>query len=260
MANPDKYFSNPPGMNTGAYGDKILDEEFFWAAAELFCTTGESRYYGVVESELGNISFRVTESWRNYVDNLGYYSLYLSDRLNEEDRQSLEKGIINLADELLATAQTNPYGIPVSRFEWGSNSDVLNTTIVLIIAHDITGDLKFLDSAAMFTDYIFGRNAAGYSFVSGYGTNYSRNFHHRLLWADEYDEIFPGYVAGGPNGHMQDKGELERAGASYPGTHPAKAYIDHTSSYASNEVCINWNAPLVLVLAYLSQQIYPGDG
>jgi hypothetical protein len=41
---------------------------------------------------------------------------------------------------------------------------------------------------------------------------------------------------------------------AYPDTHPARSYIDHTSSYASNEVCINWNAPLVLVLAYLDQQ------
>ncbi len=252
IANPDRYFSNPPGMNTGAYGDRILDEEFFWAAAELFCTTGESEYYDAVKPDFGNIQFRITECWRNYVDNLGYYSLYLSDRIVGEDRQILEEGILKLAEELLATAQANPYGIPVSRFEWGSNSDVLNTTIIQIIAHHITEDQKYLDAAAMFTDYIFGRNATGYSFVSGYGTQYSRNFHHRLLWADDNDEIFPGYVAGGPNGHMQDRGEVEKAGVAYPDTHPARSYIDHTASYASNEVAINWNAPLVLVLAYLN--------
>ena len=254
MENPGQYFSNPPGMNTGAYGDRILDEEFFWAAAELFCTTGESEYYDAVKPDLGNISFRITESWRNFVDNLGYFSLYLSERLDGEDRQLLEEGILKLADGLLATAQANPYGIPVSRFEWGSNSDVLNTTIIQIIAHHITGDQKYLDATAMFIDYIFGRNATGYSFVSGYGTNYSRNFHHRLLWADDNVETFPGYVAGGPNGHMQDRGEVERAGVAYSDNHPAKSYIDHTASYASNEICINWNAPLVLVLAYLNQQ------
>jgi endoglucanase len=257
MENPEKYFSNPPGMNTGAYGDRILDEEIFWAAAELFCTTGDGEYYDAVKTELGNIRFRITESWRNYVDNLGYYSLYLSESLDEEDRQLLKEGIIKLADELLVTAQENPYGIPVSRFEWGSNSDVLNTAIIQIIAHHITGDQKYLDVTAMFTDYIFGRNATGYSFVSGYGTNYSRNFHHRLLWADDNEETFPGYVAGGPNGHMQDKGEVDKAGVAYPDTHPARAYIDHTASYASNEVCINWNAPLVFVLAYLNQQQNP---
>jgi len=254
ITNPDKYFSNPPGMNTGAYGDKILDEEFFWAAAELFCTTGESKYYDVVKPVLGNIQFRITESWRNYVDNLGYYSLYLNENLAEEDRKLLEEGIVKLADELLATALNNPYGTPVSRFEWGSNSDVLNTTVIQAIAHHITGDEKYLDATAMFTDYIFGRNATGYSFVSGYGTKFSQNFHHRLLWADDIDEALPGYVAGGPNGHMQDRGSMKKSGVEYPDTIPARAYIDHVASYASNEVCINWNSPLVLVLAYLNQQ------
>lgn len=254
IKNPDTYFSNPPGVNTGGYGDRELDEEFFWAAAELFCTTGENKYYETIKPELGNIRFRITESWRNYVDNIGYYSLYLSERLDADDRQLLEKGMIRLADEQLAGAQANPYGISISHFEWGSNSDVLNTAMIQVMAHHITGDRKYLDAAAMFTDYIFGRNATGYSFVSGYGTKYSRNFHHRLLWADDNDDPFPGYVAGGPNGFMQDKGSVESAGAAYPDTHPAKAYIDHTASYASNEICINWNAPLVMVLGYLNRQ------
>ncbi len=256
MDNPGKYFDNPPGIFTGSYGDRVLDEEFFWAAAELYCTTGDNEYYDSIKPGLGNIRFRITESWRNYVDNLGYYSLCLSEFLDEDDRQLLEEGIIRLADELLSAAQANPYGIPVSRFEWGSNSDVLNTAIVQAIAHHITGDQKYLDAAAMFTDYIFGRNATGYSFVSGYGTKFPRNFHHRLLWADDIDEPLPGFIAGGPNGHMQDKGGLERAGVAYPDTHPARAYIDDTGSYASNEVCINWNAPLVFVLEYLNQQFY----
>jgi endoglucanase len=30
---------------------------------------------------------------------------------------------------------------------------------------------------------------------------------------------------------------------------PAKAYIDDQEAYAANEVAINWNAPLVFLLA-----------
>lgn len=255
LENPQKYFRNPSGVGTGGYGDRIMDEEFFWAAAELYCTTGDSKYLDAIKPDLGNIQFRLTESWRNYVDNIGYYSLYMSDLLGEEERKTLEGGIIRLADELLGTALENPYGIPVSHFEWGSNSDVLNTAIVEIFAHQITGDQKYVDAAAMFTDYIFGRNATEYSFVSGYGTRFSSNFHHRLLMADDNEETFPGYVAGGPNGDMQDRGDLADAGVSYPDSLEAKAYIDHIASYASNEICINWNAPLVLVLAYLDHQV-----
>ncbi|MFC2080481.1 glycoside hydrolase family 9 protein [Bacteroidota bacterium] len=96
------------------------------------------------------------------------------------------------------------------------------------------------------------KNATGYSFVSGFGDKTSRNFHHRLLMADDNDETFPGYIAGGPNFQMQDAGSLKKHGAAYPDTIAAKAYIDHKGSYASNEVCINWNAPLVYVTAYLN--------
>jgi endoglucanase len=254
-ANPDKYFFNPPDVSTGMYGDRVLDEEFFWAAAELYCTTGETKYYEVVKPVLGNIRFRITESWRNYVDNLGYYSLCLSERLDTADRKELEGGIIRLADALLDSARIYPYGIPVSHFEWGSNSDVLNTAIVEAIAHHITGDQRYLDATAMFTDYIFGRNATGYSFVSGYGARYPKHFHHRLLWADSIAEPFPGFIAGGANGFMQDRWGIQAAGAAYPDTLPARAYLDHEASFASNEVCINWNAPLVFVLEYLNKKI-----
>lgn len=34
-----------------------------------------------------------------------------------------------------------------------------------------------------------------------------------------------------------------------PNGPPAKMYLDEMASYASNEVAINWNAPLVFVLA-----------
>ena len=253
IANPERYFArNPKGVGTGPYNDVILDEEFFWAAAELFCTTGEEIYYKAINSKIGDIQFRLEESWRNYVDNLGYYSLYLSDRLSAEDRKQLEEGIVRLADSLLEKAKNNPYGIPVERFVWGSNSDVLNTAIIQIFAHKVSGDKKYLEAAAMFSDYIFGRNATGYSYVSGTGSKFSKNFHHRLLMADDNEETFKGFIAGGPNYQMQDRESLIKFyDADYPDTIPAKAYIDHEGSYASNEVCINWNAPLVFVLAYL---------
>lgn len=250
---PDRLFRrNPPDIGTGAYNDTILDEEFFWAAAELFATTGEEEFFEPISGKLGDITFRLEESWRNYVDNLGYYSLYVSDRLDEAQRSSLESGILDLADDLIARAADNPYGIPIERFVWGSNSDVLNTAIILLYAHHISGEEKYLNSASVFTDYIFGRNATGYCFVSGFGSKPSSNFHHRLLMADDNEESFPGFIAGGPNFQVQDAYNLKQQGVEYPSLLPAKAYIDHEGSYASNEVCINWNAPLVFVLGYLA--------
>ena len=60
--------------------------------------------------------------------------------------------------------------------------------------------------------------------------------------ADGIAAPVPGLLAGGPNPGMQDK-------VPYPFTDPETAYIDDEKAYASNEIAINWNAPLVYVSA-----------
>ncbi|MFC2080482.1 glycoside hydrolase family 9 protein, partial [Bacteroidota bacterium] len=155
--NPEEYFTNPPDVGTGPYNDKIVDEEFFWAAAELWCSTKEESYYEIIKPDLGKITFRLEESWRNYLDNIGYYSLIASNTLNEQDRTLLEKGLIHLADSLQETAINNAYDIPVARFVWGSNSDILNNAIIQLMAHYVSGKQKYLDAASMFTNYVFGK-------------------------------------------------------------------------------------------------------
>ncbi len=62
--------------------------------------------------------------------------------------------------------------------------------------------------------------------------------HHRPSEADGIVEPVPGLLAGGPNPSMQDK-------CQYPSALPDEAYVDDVCSYASNEIAINWNAPLV---------------
>jgi endoglucanase len=87
-------------------------------------------------------------------------------------------------------------------------------------------------------DYILGRNATGYCFVTGMGTLSTLHPHHRPSVADGIEEPVPGLLAGGPNPGMQDK-------CHYDFTEPETAYADIDCAYASNEIAINWNAPLV---------------
>ena len=65
--------------------------------------------------------------------------------------------------------------------------------------------------------------------------------HHRPSIADKIEEPVPGLLSGGPNPGMQDK-------CSYPFRDPETAYVDDYCSYASNEIAINWNAPLVYLV------------
>jgi endoglucanase len=72
--------------------------------------------------------------------------------------------------------------------------------------------------------------------------------HHRPSGADDIDEPVPGFILGGPNKDKQDSQHVE-----YTSDYPAKSFIDFQDSFASNEVCLNWNAPAVFVLGYLEQ-------
>lgn len=133
-------------------------------------------------------------------------------------------------------------------FVWGSNSVGLNQAMMLIQAYRLNGNRDYLNAAQYLLDYVLGRNAVGMSFVTGFGENPTMHPHHRPSQADGIDNPVPGFLAGGPQPDQQDKNDCPVA---YPSSLPAKSYLDHDCSYASNEIAINWNAPLVYVSAAL---------
>lgn len=156
----------------------------------------------------------------------------------------LRASVVSAADGYLTTLSTQGYPapIPASAYVWGSNSQVANNGLVLGVAYDLTRRPRYRDGAVETMDYLLGRNTLGTSYVTGYGTRYSHNQHHRF-WAHEYDASLPnppaGSLAGGPNSALQDPVAEERL----PGCRPAACYVDDIGSYSTNEVAINWNAP-----------------
>ncbi len=231
IEHPDSAFKNPADVVTGVYGDRNLRDERFWAAAELFITTGDSVFYREIKDALP--SFDVP-SWQN-VAMLGCYSLALvkGDSLSE-------KIVINTAEALLRRTETSPYRTSIgSEFYWGSNGVAANQGMVMLIAYLLSGDVSYLEGAIHSCDYLFGRNAVGYSFVTGFGTRTPQNPHHRPSTADGITEPVPGFLVGGPNAQsLIDEG----CGVELPEA-KAKAWIDRSCSYTTNEVAINWNAP-----------------
>ena len=77
------------------------------------------------------------------------------------------------------------------------------------------------------------------------GENPFRHPHHRPSAADNNPEPWPGLLSGGPNRGRQDDA-MRKFPADLP---PAKIYLDDQEAYSANEVAINWNAPLVFLLA-----------
>jgi len=237
-----------PDIRTGGYGDNDLADEFSWAAIELTLATGNASYMEGIKFSDQSIQ---VPSW-NQVRWLGYYALLNHPKqLGSMDRspiESLKERVIKSANQLANTREQNAYqtlmGASKRDFVWGSNAVAANQGILMLQAFRMTKDKKYFEAALSNLDYILGRNATGYSFVTGFGDKTPMHIHHRPSEGDGIVDPVPGLLAGGPNPGMQDK-------CKYSSSVADEAYVDDVCSYASNEVAINWNAPLV----YLSGAI-----
>jgi endoglucanase len=246
-AHPNVAFKNPKDVVTGEYGDAQLADEFAWAAAELFIATGQSDY---AQAFMRRDAVFSTPAWDN-VAALGWMSLahHRAHLKPGIDRALVERRIDALASQLAATAKGG-YQVPLASNDivWGSNAVILNQGMMLLQAYRINGTPAYLQAAQSSLDYVLGRNATGYTFVTGFGARPVMHPHHRPSMADGVAAPVPGWLAGGPNPGQQDARDCP----PYPSKLPALSYLDHACSYAANEVAINWNAPLVYVTAALS--------
>ncbi len=231
-----------PKVTTGGYGDRNFSDEWFWSAAELYSSTGDKEYLTALSKDLQDSM--VLPSWGN-VKMLGFYTLIRPNTRHamvQADVYKIKGRLLQFADHYLENIQQNAFQTVMGQskrdFNWGSNANAANQGIVLINAWLITKDRKYADAALTNLDYLLGRNATGYCFVTGMGTRSTMHPHHRPSVADGIEAPVPGLLAGGPNPGRQDK-------CPYDFTEPETAYADTDCAYASNEIAINWNAPLV---------------
>jgi endoglucanase len=229
---------------TGQYSDTLITDDLFWAQAEMALTEG--RPGDLPLSHISGIA-AVTPWWQEN-QMLGIISLALSDKENFKDHSKAAADVlITFADELVAKSETSPYRVSLDFFVWGSNADVANQALVKLIAFKKTGDKKYMMSIQGDVDWLLGRNPTGYCFVTGFGTLSPMNIHHRPSGADGVPEPVPGFLVGGPNTSvMNDCDPLVKRSKF-----PAASYIDSECSYSTNEICINWNAPLFFVMGWL---------
>lgn len=231
---------------SGPYEDSDPSDEFFWASTELWLATSKPQYRTQVSKAFDTIPAMVAPSWQR-LQNLAFYSLALTaekDSLGIRSRSRID----SIAGVIRAQIAENPYRAPATGFMWGSNDPILAKAVPLALAKRFN---PASDASGLvdIVDYVLGRNATGYSFVTGTGEGSSRNPHSRLMVSDKVDDPMPGFVVGGPNWGREDSKAKVAWGVDYPYKVPARAYLDKHESYASNEIAINWNAVWVAALA-----------
>lgn len=249
----NKKFS--PAIQTGGYGDNHTEDEFFWAATELYLTTSETSYLEQAKQFVPD-EFSIP-SWGN-VAGLGIFQWVNQELLGTPDagklpmkeiKESLKKKCDEDIQELATSSFHSIFGNSAQDFHWGSNAEsCLGRGIAQMYEYALTKDSKYRQAALSTLDYFFGRNATGYCYLTGFGTQRVMNIHHRISAADNIKEPVPGLVAGGANKGQEDAEFVP----AYTSKIPDESYQDHVGSYASNEIAINWNAYLVSLLGWIN--------
>jgi endoglucanase len=254
LRNPQVYAPDT-FTGSGGYGDGNLADEFYWAAAELFVTTGSPAYRDAV-THMAQFTAPLSEpGWSNTAA-LGTITLAtVANTLTPNEIAAQRALITAAADRFLAEEKQTGYHIPFAgtAYIWGSNGSLLNRAMILALAERLTGAARYREGAVDVMDYVLGRNPLDQSYVTGFGANPMQNPHHRF-WAHSLDPKMPppppGVLSGGPNStSMVDTVSQTMRGKCVG----QRCWTDKAMAYTMNEVAINWNAPLFWVSAYLTE-------
>jgi endoglucanase len=268
---PEKY-ADPKDNNNGGgpYDDGYVLDEFYWAAAELYVTTGEAQYLTDLEQNPHHKELRKNDETGSVMtwaitDSLGLISLAtVPSKLAPAAKMAARKRLVEVADLYASHLKREGYRTPfnpggkegTASYPWGSNSFVATNAMVLALAYDFTKKPEYRDAVAAAMDYILGTNPLGQSYVTGYGENPLKNPHHRF-WARQaradFPDAPPGVLSGGPNSELQDP-YVQAAGLKSKGCAPQQCFLDNIEAYSVNEVTINWNSPLAWVASFLDEQ------
>lgn len=239
-------YANPNDIVTGEYGDKSDTDERYWAAAQMFRLTGDSKYQTAAQSF--NEKSKSGLDWATVGDYGNIAILTMKDAENNPLYETAKSAVIKEAGTLSGVSGNSPYGVALSKYEWGSNMTIANAGIIMALAYQLTGEEPYLNGAQSQLNYLLGTNPIGTSFVTGYGTVSPEHPHHRPSMAK--DKAMKGMLVGGVNQNLEDSA----AKAYCKELAPALRYVDNSESYSTNEITIYWNSPLTYLLSVLDAE------
>lgn len=202
VKHPNVEFGKPIDASAIDASDPQFDDEWLWAAAEMFVTSKNKMYFDVVEQ---NIDATVTLPSMNNVAMLAYYSvLRYTDNLPSyasDIVKLMRDRLLRIAEQYLAHISSNAFSTVMGQskndFVRGSNAVAANQGILLINAYLATGDERYVSGSMTNIDYLLGRNATGYCFVTGcFGIKSPIHPCYRIV--DGIAEPVPGLLVAGP--------------------------------------------------------------
>ncbi len=266
VATPDLYAPAPnadPSPGSGPYDDDNVLDEFYWAAAELFLTTGEPDFKDYVLASEYNTADIWTAGGFNWFETAALGRMNLATVESDiPGRAEIRQSVVTAAEKYLGWQQGQPFGTAYpgaeGQYDWGSNSSILNNQVVMGTAFDLTGDQRFADGVVEAMDYLLGRNALNNSYITGYGHQYSKNQHSRWF-SHSLEPSLPnpprGSVSGGPNSMTETWDPVIKMLYNETNTcAPQLCYVDDIQSWSTNEITVNWNSALSWVASFVADQ------
>lgn len=239
---------------SGGYGDQDLSDEFYWATAELYAATRRPALLRELTRRSAALSPANADRAPDWSATAmpGTITLATAHGVPGDVRAAARDRVVALARRFAAEMDQTGYRIPFAgtAYAWGSNGALLNRGIVLALAARFTNAPALRDAAIATLDYVLGRNPLDQSYVSGFGAKPMTNPHHRY-WAHQLDARYPGPPPGALSGGANNTAMADPVSARLKGRcAPQRCWIDDARAYAVNEVAINWNAPLVWMVAW----------
>lgn len=221
------------GFSTGGYGTSDPDERL-WAAAEMWETTGETKYLADFETRAKGTKEKIEAVWDwGNVGNLGMLTYLRSKRTGRDAAlvKEIQTALLAVADKIVAQRDAHGYGRPFgTSYYWGANGAVARQVVLLQTANEFGAKRAYVETSLDALNHLFGRNVYSRSFVTGLGADPPRKPHDRRAGGDTVDAPWPGYLVGG--GHPK-----------------ATDWHDEEGDYRTNEIAINWNGALIYALA-----------
>jgi endoglucanase len=130
----------------GPYSDDSVDDDFYWAAVELWLATSEERYladFSGSELHMAEV-FDLAGFDFNRVAGPSRLDLAV-EGAGLSDYDTIRQSVIDAALRLLDLQEQQPWDQPYAPsdgWDWGSNGRILNNLVVLATAHTLTEDRR----------------------------------------------------------------------------------------------------------------------
>jgi len=245
---------NPKNGQTGAYSRQSDADERLWAAAELWLATGDIEYERYVDAHwtevLGDApGFLPALNWEHCGVMVPIAMALDPNRAGERLLARAQERLVKNGERLLQLSEAHGFGVVLAanEYRWASAKAAVAHGINLALAHRLTQRNEFLDAALAQWNFVLGCNALCQSWLTGAGEGSTRHPHHRYVSASGI--LIPGLLVGGANaeGYRQDH--------VAPNVDGPMAYVDRSEAFAVNENAIDYNAPLVVLSAYLHETL-----